>query len=344
MPKISVIIPVYNTEKYLKECLDSIINQTLKDIEIIIINDGSPGNADEICKKYAEKDSRIKYFSKKNEGVAIARNFGISKATGNYIYCVDSDDTIKKNLIQEIYDSFITNDCDFLVVGSQFNNDIDAIGCLPTWGFAVKKEMLDKYTDVRFQEGISPCEDGLFSHKLMALTNKISKLNSDGYIYRINPDSCEHNLSTARMLNDIPNWFKFLTSFYDKYNLWNTHKMHLLYFIQNEPFGRLNILKLNLKQKIFLADVMYSFIKKNNLIPCNRLEKMNVKFQMFLDSKSYLEYYYRKKIYKIRNGIKPFLQTIFSLKNSPDQKHKIITILGIKIKFRRKATKISENN
>ena len=103
MPKISVIIPVYNTGKYLAECLDSVINQTLADIEIICINDGSTDNSSEILDKYAEQDSRIKIINQKNSGVVIARNNAIKCAAGKYIYPLDSDDIIAKDCLEKLY-------------------------------------------------------------------------------------------------------------------------------------------------------------------------------------------------------------------------------------------------
>lgn len=104
--KISVIVPVYNVEKYLPECLESILNQTLKDIEIICINDGSPDNSLEILKKYSENDARIKIIDKKNEGVGKARNDGIRAATGEFIAFMDSDDYYpSENVIEILYNA-----------------------------------------------------------------------------------------------------------------------------------------------------------------------------------------------------------------------------------------------
>ena len=90
-PKISVIIPVYNVEKYLSECLDSVISQTLKDIEIICVNDGSTDNSLQILKEYASKDTRIKIIDKENEGQGYARKVGLDVANGEYILFCDSD-------------------------------------------------------------------------------------------------------------------------------------------------------------------------------------------------------------------------------------------------------------
>lgn len=100
---VSVIIPVYNVEKYLKECLDSIINQTYKDIEILIVNDGSTDGSLNICNKYAEKDKRIQIISQNNEGLSAARNAAIKIAKGEYLTFVDSDDFISLDMIEYLY-------------------------------------------------------------------------------------------------------------------------------------------------------------------------------------------------------------------------------------------------
>lgn len=103
MDKISIIVPVYNSESTLKKCLDSLVNQTIKSIEIIIINDGSTDNSESIIKEYKEKyDSLITYYSKENEGVALTRNFGIEKASSDYILFVDSDDSIDIELVEKL--------------------------------------------------------------------------------------------------------------------------------------------------------------------------------------------------------------------------------------------------
>ena len=102
MPKISVIVPVYNVEKYLARCLDSIINQTLADIEIICINDGSTDNSLEILNDYAKKDSRIKIIDQTNAGLSCARNAGMQIAQGEYIGFVDSDDWIDLDFYEKL--------------------------------------------------------------------------------------------------------------------------------------------------------------------------------------------------------------------------------------------------
>lgn len=110
--KISVIIPVYNVEKYLEECLDSVINQTLKDIEIICINDGSSDSSEEILRKYVEIDNRFVLINQKNQGQSVARNKGIEIAQGDYIYFLDSDDKIVLHALERMYEEVTTYDLD----------------------------------------------------------------------------------------------------------------------------------------------------------------------------------------------------------------------------------------
>ena len=102
-PLVSVIIPIYNVEKYLGRCLDSVINQDYKNIEIILINDGATDNSLNIAIDYQKKDKRIKVFSQKNQGLSAARNTGLDKAVGNYITFIDSDDYVSKDYVSYMF-------------------------------------------------------------------------------------------------------------------------------------------------------------------------------------------------------------------------------------------------
>ncbi|MBQ3474267.1 glycosyltransferase family 2 protein [Candidatus Saccharibacteria bacterium] len=115
-PKISVIVPIYNTEKYLSNCLDSILNQTYKNLEIILIDDGSTDNSGKIADNYAKKDQRIKVIHQKNAGQSSARNSGIKKATGEYLSFIDSDDEIKPNFMEKLLTPYTENPETSLVV------------------------------------------------------------------------------------------------------------------------------------------------------------------------------------------------------------------------------------
>ena len=129
-PKISVIVPIYNVEEYLEKCLDSLVNQTLKDIEIILINDGSPDNSEAIVKKYLKKyKEKIVYHKKKNEGQGIARNYGINLAKGDFISFVDSDDYIDLTMFEKLYNKAIEEKSDIVAsVGFiEVKNEIETI-------------------------------------------------------------------------------------------------------------------------------------------------------------------------------------------------------------------------
>lgn len=119
---ISVIVPIYNTEKYLVECVESLRKQTYSNIEIILVDDGSTDTSIEICDGFAEKDSRVRVFHKKNEGVAVARNFGIQQSNGQYVVIVDSDDIAVDRMIEVLYTQIKENDAD-IAVGNYYIYD-----------------------------------------------------------------------------------------------------------------------------------------------------------------------------------------------------------------------------
>lgn len=119
-PKVSVIVPVYNTEKYLKRCLDSILNQTLKDIEIIVVDDGSKEACALLCDEISTTDSRIKVVHKQNGGLGFARNSGLSVANGEYVGFIDSDDYIAFDMYENLYNAAVKNNADLAVSGISF--------------------------------------------------------------------------------------------------------------------------------------------------------------------------------------------------------------------------------
>lgn len=114
-PKVSIIVPIYNVEKYLIKCVDSLVNQTLKEIEIILVDDGSPDNCPKICDDYAKKDTRIKVIHKQNAGVSAARNTGIEVATADWLAFVDADDWVEEDMFEEAYKRTINNDVDMVL-------------------------------------------------------------------------------------------------------------------------------------------------------------------------------------------------------------------------------------
>lgn len=143
MPNLSIIIPVYNTEKYLKECIDSILNQNYSDFEIILVNDGSKDNSKKICEEYSKKDSRIIFFDKENEGVSLTRNFGITKARGKYITFIDADDWLEKEAYYKIFNILEKNqDVDLFIYNFNYYKDSKIENkCAPETFFVENEEI-----------------------------------------------------------------------------------------------------------------------------------------------------------------------------------------------------------
>lgn len=184
MPKISVIIPVYNTENYLRRCLDSVCNQTLPDIEIICINDCSTDSSLELLREYASKDSRIKIIDfKENKGAAVARNTGIDEAQGEYIGFVDSDDFIDLDFYEKLYKKAAEANADIakgnyavngIIVDSHINSIIEKDKNALCFSFcsAIFRTKLLKEYNIRFPMLID-MEDPLFTLNFAQVSNKV---------------------------------------------------------------------------------------------------------------------------------------------------------------------------
>ena len=150
---ISIIIPIYNVEKYLKRCVESVVNQTYKNLEIILVDDGSPDNCGKICDEFARKDERIKVIHKKNGGLSDARNAGIDVAKGEFLSFIDSDDYVDKRFIQTMYNNLINNDADIsLVKHYSFSNDEDILETKEKEKVAVLSK--DEYFDQMYENPI----------------------------------------------------------------------------------------------------------------------------------------------------------------------------------------------
>lgn len=195
---ISVIVPVYNVEKYLERCINSILQQTYQNIEIILIDDGSIDKSAEICDYYNKKDKRISVIHKKNTGVSSTRNQGLNIAKGKYLICIDSDDWLEKNMIETLYKNINKYDADLSVCNfyinenkKQYTNDLEKQRLIIEdleqmyeflfdkskfggylWNKLIKKSIIDE-NNIRFDEKIKVEEDVMFLIKVLKTCKKI---------------------------------------------------------------------------------------------------------------------------------------------------------------------------
>ena len=236
---------IYNVDKsYLCQALDSLLNQTYKNIEIVCINDGSTNNIEETLNEYREKDPRIKVFSQENKGVSESKNVGIKYCTGDYITFFDSDDTCSPDTIEttvniaEKYDSDVI--INFLNARLNLKNKGPKdFSYTASWQHVTKKSFLEKHPELVFTKGLKIGEDAIYSHKLFALTDKID-INKDSVIYYrrhlSQATSIQNPKSLEKWLKSIDVWFDEIIPFYDKYNLWEKKKAHFINYIIEQPF------------------------------------------------------------------------------------------------------------
>ena len=209
MPKISIIIPVYNAEQYLEECLLSISQQTFGDFEIWAINDGSTDRSLEILKKHQEKEPRLHILSQENKGVSAARNLGLENATGEYIGFVDADDFVDKKFFENLLNSAETELADLVIANKDiynrrvYNQNTIAQYLLPTllkedtynaiWDKLFIRELIVK-NEIKFPLDIPIGEDVYFNILAFSKAKKIIFINENGYCYREVENSATKNL------------------------------------------------------------------------------------------------------------------------------------------------------
>ena len=228
---ISVIIPVYGVENYISQCLDSIINQSYQNLEIIVINDGTKDRSAEIAKEYARKDSRIRVYDYENAGVSVARNRGLDLAKGDYISFVDSDDWLNSDFYKKLADALETNDADIAKCSivetdtvteknicfqkskakeADFDLYFGKVGILwiVVWNALYKREIV---TDVRYPAGVN-FEDNYGSGMYIFKAKKVIELKDALYYYRYNTSGIskgiqkypfDHLIMYSRLRNDL---------------------------------------------------------------------------------------------------------------------------------------------
>lgn len=352
-PKISVIIPVYNVERYLRECLDSVLKQSFKEIEVICVDDASTDNSLNILKDYACKDNRITVATQKNYGAAVARNVGLKLAKGEYLLIIDSDDMLEIDSLEKLYKKSKNNDLDICIFNCYYYNNktkqkeikpftIDTsqipnkevfsweeyakvmYTCSPNWAWnkLFKKSFIDKHNIV-FQE-TRHTNDTLFTCVALSMAGKISIYNERLLLYRVNQ---EGTLTSYGVRDKYPfDIIKVLLAI--KKELIKNNRYELLrYTYRNLVVAQL-IFNLN-KTTNFSNYRLHFFIKYKYAKKLDILN-LNQKDLITLHLKNSYRSIFDKNLSKI------FIQNVFSVKNNTKKTHKVITIFGLKIKIRRR--------
>lgn len=227
--KVSVIIPVYNAEKYITQCIESLLNQTLQECEFIFINDGSTDGSKKIIENYQSLDDRIKLVNQVNQGVSIARNEGLLVANGEYIGFVDADDFIGKKMYETLYTSAKQSDCDVII--SNFESELEGHKIITTYPFPIEVTLNNDYinqeilpyflkednlntvcnkiyknevireNNLKFPEKVPLGEDGLFNMGFFSFADTMKYIDYTGYFYREVEGSATRNIAGKDYFN-----------------------------------------------------------------------------------------------------------------------------------------------
>lgn len=228
MCEISIIVPIYNVEQYLRKCVDSILAQTFTDFEVILVDDGSPDNSGAICDEYAKLDSRVRVIHKENGGLSDARNAGIEIAKGKYLGFVDSDDFIDKDMYEILYNAFSVEDVDMAIVGYydeygdcilNIDKDIESFTVIDStqaieeilkgrkltanvWNKLYKKEL---FQHIRFPKDVI-AEDAFVIIELLLLVNKVGVATKLKYHYIHRKESITSAKFSVKDIDTITAW------------------------------------------------------------------------------------------------------------------------------------------
>lgn len=273
MPQISVVVPVYNVEKYLRECLDSLANQTFEDFEVICVNDGSDDSSIDILEEYAAEDERFKIISQENKGLSGARNTGMDYINGKYLLFLDSDDWLELNALELLHNQANSLDSEMVIFPYRYfnqetkeyeENDFTKLNMfdssvdnknfnyknIPDIVFRIPHESIKLYEvqtleklAVKFPEGLN-YEDAYFFYKIFFKLNKVSIIRTPIYNYRIRNDSIcttgtEKSFDIFKILTSIENFLKedeIYESFKDEFILFAVINLKFVYLRLDERF------------------------------------------------------------------------------------------------------------
>lgn len=258
MPKISIIVPIYNSEKYLHRCIDSILAQTFTNFELLLINDGSTDKSGEICDEYAIKDSRVRVFHKENGGVSSARNLGLNNAVGEWISFCDSDDVVYSSWLDNFHEKITSTldlivqgfDCDKSLCGEKYHQNLSFCGSVNEglellfdnkivgylWCKLFKRSIIETY-NLRFDERFDILEDECFVVSYLVKCNTMVLSNRIGYYYYVPDWNVKYRSE---------NWYEVYKFIYEKIKLLDTSKLdgyksHILSGYTESLFREFNI-------------------------------------------------------------------------------------------------------
>ena len=317
--KVSVIIPVYNVEPYLKECLDSVINQTLKEIEIICVDDFSPDNSHKILEEYAKKDNRIKIIKhKENQGLGPARNTGIKNSNGEYISFIDSDDYIKNDFIENLYntakkyDSDITSTLNIILFGENIEKNkkkifrhtegkssvsieddkwyTDECMSVTVWNRIYKKDFLIK-NDLFFMNIKSGAEDEELYQRILLVNKKTSYNHKAIYYYRKRNNSIMGTIS-----KDLNNAINTIALMLNSIEFYKKQKAESIKYLYARTF---NLVLIRFNITVYKEDFykhLYDFTNQITLEKEIAGEINYAQYQIIKLNKEYKNYILYKKI------------------------------------------------
>lgn len=254
MPKVSVIVPVYNVDKYVAKCLDSLVNQTIDDYELIIINDGSTDKSEEIVQEYINKYPKlIKYIKQTNQGLSDSRNNGLKLATADYVMFVDSDDYVCNNILEKMYNKIVEEKCDcvicgnnvvkedYTVISSTYPNNYSKmdfitkmlLGNLCAWNKIIRKEVLED-SDFLFRSRVW-YEDIDFSFKLFIKSKKMCFLEENLYNYLLRDGSIMNSKNLTRNL-ELLEAFDEIIKYSKKHNVYEKYYKEIEFLAINHIY------------------------------------------------------------------------------------------------------------
>ena len=258
MSIISIIIPIYNVEEYIYRCVDSITNQTYNNLEIILVDDGSPDASGKICDEYAEKDRRIKVIHKKNGGLSEARNFGIDAATGEWLFFLDSDDWLHPQTIEKLYYAAVSSGTKISVCGyvetngenPQPDNSVEfkiwtpkalyIEQCVTATIACGKLYHRSCFETIRYPVG-KIHEDEFVTYRILFAQDKIAFINQPYYTYYVNPDGItksQWNPKRLDAMEALDEQMKFFESLGDAELIEHRERLYFLHFVSHEVNAR----------------------------------------------------------------------------------------------------------